>query len=257
MLGRNTNARKKAEHEATLAQKARASAKREYLDAKQTRDEADNLAKDEERALKQALKRAKTETRARLELEEEIASEEQARKDAQARKEAAAKAKDNAEERALEQARLREEAKVRVRKKAEKRVKELEEARQRGELAEAEAERAADALRMEVKVKLNDLKAKEDMMSHDDYIKARIGIKAVTVNFDIIGHANGKRDDLQQIDGIDAGLEDKLNVLGITTLNQLAKMTDDIADDVNEAIEYFPGRVKRQLWAEQARILTE
>ena len=34
-------------------------------------------------------------------------------------------------------------------------------------------------------------------------------------------------------------------------------MTDDIADDVNEAIEYFPGRVKRQLWAEQARILTE
>jgi predicted flap endonuclease-1-like 5' DNA nuclease len=110
---------------------------------------------------------------------------------------------------------------------------------------------------MDVKVKLNDLKAKEDTMSHEDYVKARISIKAVTVNFDVIGHANGKGDDLQQIDGIDAGLEDKLNALGIATLDQLAKMTEDIADDVNEAIEYFPGRVKRQLWAEQARILTE
>ncbi|HJO84791.1 MAG TPA: hypothetical protein QF671_04380, partial [Candidatus Thalassarchaeaceae archaeon] len=255
--GRNTNVRKKAEHEATLAQKAAASAKREYLDAKQTRIEAENIAKDEERALKEALKRAEAETKARKEFEEDIAAEKQARKDAEAKKEAAAKAKDNAEERALEQARLREEAKELVRKKAEKRTKELEEARQRGELAEAEAERVAEALRMEVKVKLNDLKAKEDTMSHDDYIKARIGIKAVTVNFDVLGHANGKRDDLQQIDGIDSGLEDKLNVLGITTLDQLAKMTDDIADDVNEAIEYFPGRVKRQLWAEQARILTE
>jgi len=222
---------------------------------KQRRIEAENLAKDEERALKQALKRADAEFKARKEFEEAIASEERARKEAEARKKAAAKAKDNAEERAIEEARKREEAKELVRKKAEKRKRQLEEARQRGDLVEAA--RAAEALRMEVKVKLNDLKAKEDTMSHDDYIKARIGIKAVTVNFDVLGHAKGKRDDLQQIDGIDAGLEDKLNTLGIATLEQLAKMTDDIADDVNEAIEYFPGRVKRQLWAEQARILTE
>ena len=207
--------------------------------------------------MKQAMKRADAEFKAREEFEGQIASEEQARKEAAARKKAAAKAKDNAEERAMEEARKREDAKELVRKKAEKRKRQLEEARQRGDLAEAEAARAAEALRMEVKVKLNDLKAKEDTMEHDDYIKARIALKAVTVNFDVIGRANGKRDDLQQIDGIDAGLEDKLNTLGIATLEQLAKMTEDIADDVNDAIEYFPGRIKRQLWAEQARILTE
>ena len=106
-------------------------------------------------------------------------------------------------------------------------------------------------------VKLNDLKSKEDTMSPEEYIKERIKIKAVTVDFDVIGHANGRRDDLQQIDGIDPNLEDKLNILGIKTLEQLAKMTENIADDVNDAIEYFPGRIKRQLWAEQAKILTE
>ena len=110
---------------------------------------------------------------------------------------------------------------------------------------------------MEVKMKLNDLKANKDSMKPEDYVKERIRVKGVMVNFDEIGTANGRKDDLQQIDGIDSGLEGKLNTLGISTLEQLAKMTDEIADEVNEAIEYFPGRIKRQLWAEQARILTE
>ena len=43
----------------------------------------------------------------------------------------------------------------------------------------------------------------------------------------------------------------------ITTLEQLSKMDDVTAEDVNDAIEYMPGRIRRQLWAEQAKILLE
>jgi predicted flap endonuclease-1-like 5' DNA nuclease len=32
-------------------------------------------------------------------------------------------------------------------------------------------------------------------------------------------------------------------------------MTDKLEDQVNEAIEFFPGRVKRDQWAKQAKTL--
>ena len=94
-------------------------------------------------------------------------------------------------------------------------------------------------------------------MSKEDYVNARIKIKSITVDFSIIGESGGRDDDLQQIDGIDNSLENRLNTLGITTLDQISKMDDDMSDDVNDAIEYMPGRIRRQLWAEQAKILLE
>ena len=94
-------------------------------------------------------------------------------------------------------------------------------------------------------------------MAKEDYILARINIKAITIDFEVIGEANGHTDDLQQIDGIDVGLERRLNTLGISTLSQISKMDDDMSDVVNDAIEYMPGRIRRQLWAEQAQILLE
>ena len=94
-------------------------------------------------------------------------------------------------------------------------------------------------------------------MAKEDYILARINIKAITIDFEVIGEANGHTDDLQQIDGIDEGLERRLNTLGISTLSQISKMDDDMSDVVNDAIEYMPGRIRRQLWAEQAQILLE
>lgn len=43
--------------------------------------------------------------------------------------------------------------------------------------------------------------------------------------------------------------------IGINTFEQIAvaAMTPSVEVDVNEAIEYFPGRVKRGEWALQAR----
>ena len=60
-------------------------------------------------------------------------------------------------------------------------------------------------------------------------------------------------DDLQRIKGIGPFIEDKLNALGIYTFDQVGKMTPKLEETVNVAIEFFPGRVKRDEWAKQAR----
>ena len=39
--------------------------------------------------------------------------------------------------------------------------------------------------------------------------------------------------------------------------DDMGGMDDDMSDVVNDAIEYMPGRIRRQLWAEQAQILLE
>ncbi|MAI39698.1 MAG: hypothetical protein CMA09_00185 [Euryarchaeota archaeon] len=63
------------------------------------------------------------------------------------------------------------------------------------------------------------------------------------------------KDDLQVIKGIGPFIEEKLNALGITTYRQIANMDAKLETQVNEAIEFFPGRVKRDQWANQAKIL--
>ena len=128
---------------------------------------------------------------------------------------------------------------------------------QRKQLEKAQRQEEDEAIRMEVMMRLNDLKAQESSMDKEDYVLARVKIKSATVDFETIGESDGRKDDLQQIDGIDGGLEKRLNTLGISTLEQLSKMDDDISDDINDAIEYMPGRIRRQLWGEQARIVLE
>ena len=60
-------------------------------------------------------------------------------------------------------------------------------------------------------------------------------------------------DDLQRIKGVGPFIEDKLNALGIYTFEQVGNMTAEIEEQVNIAIEFFPGRIKRDKWATQAR----
>lgn len=60
-------------------------------------------------------------------------------------------------------------------------------------------------------------------------------------------------DDLQRIKGVGPFIEDKLNALGIYTFDQVGNMTSEIEEQVNIAIEFFPGRIKRDKWAKQAK----
>ena len=72
----------------------------------------------------------------------------------------------------------------------------------------------------------------------------------------MLGRAKASdKDDLQVIKGVGPFIEEKLNALGIYTYLQISKMKGDLEDQVNEAIEFFPGRVKRDQWVNQAKDL--
>jgi len=70
----------------------------------------------------------------------------------------------------------------------------------------------------------------------------------------IIGTATHK-DDLQQINGIGPFIEEKLNSLGITSIKQISKLDDQGIELLNELIQFFPGRIQRDKWIEQAKAL--
>ena len=57
--------------------------------------------------------------------------------------------------------------------------------------------------------------------------------------------------------GIGPFIEEKLNALGIFKFEQIAKMTSKSEEEVNQAIEFFPGRVKRDEWVKQAKNLAK
>lgn len=65
---------------------------------------------------------------------------------------------------------------------------------------------------------------------------------------------DGRKDDLKEIKGIGPVYEGRLNELGIYTFEQIAKLTDDAREAV-EDLTGFPGRVEREDWIGQAKIL--
>ena len=86
----------------------------------------------------------------------------------------------------------------------------------------------------------------------------RVAAKAEGIDFGILGIASASdRDNLQEIKGIGPFIEEKLNALGIFKFSQIAKMTSEIEEEVNVAIEFFPGRVKRDEWVKQAAELAK
>lgn len=87
-----------------------------------------------------------------------------------------------------------------------------------------------------------------------DEVLNRIREKAQKIDFNRIGRADAaQKDNLQDIKGIGPFIEDKLNALGIYTFKQIANFTEEDDDLVNEAIEFFPGRVKRDDWKGQCK----
>ena len=96
---------------------------------------------------------------------------------------------------------------------------------------------------------------KKDSGSKKDDL-ARIAEKKDSIDFKTLGTADEEnKDDLKNIKGIGPFLEQKLNALGIYTYEQISNMTPELEEQVNEAIEFFPGRVKRDNWVKQAKDL--
>jgi predicted flap endonuclease-1-like 5' DNA nuclease len=61
-------------------------------------------------------------------------------------------------------------------------------------------------------------------------------------------------DDLKRIRGIGVLIEKKLNSMGVTRYDQIADWTMTDIDRVSQALD-FKGRIERENWVEQARIL--
>lgn len=96
------------------------------------------------------------------------------------------------------------------------------------------------------------LKPKE--RSKEAFTLARIKERGKEINFDHIGYSRQEEaDDLKHIKGIGPSLEKKLNSIGIYSFFQIAKFGSEDEELVNEAIEFFPGRIKRDQWVRQAK----
>lgn len=71
---------------------------------------------------------------------------------------------------------------------------------------------------------------------------------------DKVGHSDySKADDLKKVNGIGPVLEKKLNDVGIFNFTQLAAMSEKDTDILTELIGYFPGRIERDDWVNQAK----
>ena len=64
----------------------------------------------------------------------------------------------------------------------------------------------------------------------------------------------GSLDDLKRIRGIGVLIEKKMNSLGVTSYEQVANWTNADIDRVSQILD-FKGRIERESWVEQARIL--
>lgn len=81
----------------------------------------------------------------------------------------------------------------------------------------------------------------------------RIAARASEINFDRIGVATAATaDDLKVIVGVGSFLEKKLHAIGIYTFRQIANFNEEDIDQVNDLIEFFPGRIVRDNWVGQA-----
>jgi len=61
-----------------------------------------------------------------------------------------------------------------------------------------------------------------------------------------------ERDNLKIINGIGPGIEKKLNTLGIYSFRQISELTEESTKQLTESIKFFPGRIDRDRWVEQA-----
>jgi len=97
-------------------------------------------------------------------------------------------------------------------------------------------------------------KSKEKGDAEEDPVTAGIDPDAIKGYFRIIGEAQAKdKDDLTKIRGIGPWIEKRLNKIKIFTFKQISLMTPEIEEQVNDGIEYFKGRVRRDEWVLQAQ----
>jgi predicted flap endonuclease-1-like 5' DNA nuclease len=64
-----------------------------------------------------------------------------------------------------------------------------------------------------------------------------------------------EKDDLTVIKGIGPFIEKRLNMVGVYSLRQISEFTAETIEHITKAIEFFPNRIVRDQWVEQAKDL--
>jgi len=239
--------REAAEARARLRKRAE---ERRLAEEQQRREEEAREA--EERA---AEERAAEEEAAQKEREaEERAAEERAAEEEATQKEREAASKAAEEERESQMKAIK--AKEKLRLKAIERKKKMDEEEEEGKIARDMAAARTSAMEAELEQRRANLDQLDEEQRRREVTLIRISERAKDIDFGKIGFATAEeKDGLQAIDGISSFVEEKLNALGIFTFSQLSRMTPKLEDDVNDAIELFPGRVKRDEWVKEAEAL--
>ncbi|MGL4396256.1 MAG: hypothetical protein ACRCS9_06945 [Hyphomicrobium sp.] len=67
--------------------------------------------------------------------------------------------------------------------------------------------------------------------------------------------SSGPSDDLKRIRGVGVLIEKRLNAAGVSTYEQIANWTSSDIDRISQTLD-FKGRIERENWVEQARILS-
>lgn len=134
---------------------------------------------------------------------------------------------------------------------------ELEQCRQ--SLADAEARLQVTDIRFKndkVEPVVQEEKSEEEVMEESDFNSSEaIGTLDSIGVAEIVGVTEDSVDDLKKIFGIGPVIEKKLNELGITTYRQIGLLSSGEIESVCEHLNYFPGRVERDGWLENAKLL--
>jgi len=101
-----------------------------------------------------------------------------------------------------------------------------------------------------------ELKETELQLHEKEELLRRISERKHLLDYSSFGSATAEqKDDLKMISGIGPVIEEKLNSLDIYTFEQISKFSETDREVVNEAIEFFPGRIERDEWIAQAKEL--
>lgn len=81
-----------------------------------------------------------------------------------------------------------------------------------------------------------------------------VAVEAQATPAPVTGNA-ATADDLTRIKGVGPKLAEQLNALGISELSQIAAWDDGDIDRIDAQLGRFQGRIRRDNWPEQARLL--
>ena len=96
----------------------------------------------------------------------------------------------------------------------------------------------------------------EQMLHEKDEALIHIAQRKHLLNYKSFGTATeAEKDDLKMISGIGPFIEERLHALDIYTFKQISQFTARDIDTINDAIEYFSGRIERDEWVAQAKEL--